>query len=162
MPEVFIGIGANIQPRENINKALALLEQHLHAIDCSPAYQNAAIGFVGPPFINLVVRFLTHLRAVKVQTILKQIEHRCGRTTGAERFASRTMDLDLLLYGDCIIDHNSIQVPRHEILQHAYVLKPLSDLNPHGLHPLTGECYIDLWRAMREHEHTSLQQVFLQ
>jgi len=161
MPEVFIGIGANIKPQANIKKALGLLQQHFHKIHCSPAYQNAAMGFDGPPFINLAARFHTTGEVQAVINILKQIEHQCGRIDGANHFASRTMDLDLLLYGDCILNAGGVQIPRDEILQHAYVLKPLADLYPQGRHPQTGETFLDLWQAMNTNSTPSLLVVEL-
>ncbi|HED12857.1 MAG TPA: 2-amino-4-hydroxy-6-hydroxymethyldihydropteridine diphosphokinase [Gammaproteobacteria bacterium] len=162
MPDIFIGLGANLDPGKNIRKALGLLRLYFNEITCSPVYQNAAVGFDGPPFINLVARFHSSTSAIEVQVILKQIEHQCGRTKESKRFTSRTMDIDLLLFGDQISQDGGIHVPRNEILQHAYVLKPLADLYPQGLHPVSKERFIDLWQAMEKCIETSLLAVRLQ
>jgi len=161
MPDVFVGVGANLDPGKNIRKALRLLQQDFNNICCSPVYQNTAVGFDGPPFINLVVQFDSSAGADEVHNMLKRIEYQCGRIEGAERFASRTMDLDLLLYGDRILHGNGVHVPREDILQHAYVLKPLADLYPQGVHPLQGQRYIDLWRVMEKNRKPVLLAVQL-
>jgi len=161
MPEVYVGIGANLQPRKHIHKALGLLRQDFQEIRCSPAYRNAAVGFTGPAFINLVAGFSTRLSACEVQSRLKQIEHHCGRSFTAERFASRTMDIDLLLYGEQILQQEGIEIPRQEILQQAYVLRPLSDLIPLGVFPGTELCFMVLWQQLEQCTQPWLEPVAL-
>ena len=76
---------------------------------------------------------------------LKQIEDENGRVRGSEKFAPRTLDLDLLTYDDTVID-NPIVLPREEILYNAFVLRPLADLVPQHMHPLVKKTYQSLWQ----------------
>ena len=64
---------------------------------------------------------------------------------GVNRNGSRSLDLDLLLYGDAVFHDQGLDVPRREIFDHAYILKPLTDLLPEAHHPVTGESFADIW-----------------
>ncbi len=76
------------------------------------------------------------------------IEDRLGRDRSLPKFASRPIDLDLLLYGDAIVDRPGLRVPRPEILEYAFVLRPLADLAPDLVHPESGETMAALWQRM--------------
>lgn len=160
MPEVFVGIGSNIEPESHIREAVKLLRARFGRLRLSPVYRNPAVGFVGEDFLNLVVNFETHEPAVIVRASLDAIEAECGRVRDSPRFAPRTLDLDLLMYGDMVAE-SPIRLPRSEILKYAYVLKPLSDIAASRHHPLTGRSLAEHWR---EFDATSqpLVQVQLQ
>lgn len=81
-----------------------------------------------------------------------------GRVRGPDPFSSRTLDLDLLLYGDAVLPEPSIRVPREDIRKYAFVLGPLAELAPGLRHPLTGETMAELWAAFDQAAHP-LQRV---
>lgn len=145
MTRVFVGIGSNVEPERRIREALRLLHRRFGPAELSPIYRNPAVGFQGDDFLNLVVAFDSPEDAANVHAALDEIERQCGRVRGGPRFAPRTLDLDLLLYGDLVADA-PVKLPRPEILKYAYVLKPLADLVPERRHPLTGRSFAEHWR----------------
>lgn len=145
MTTVFVGIGSNVEPEARVRQALRGLRAHFGDLNISPVYRNPAVGFQGDDFLNLVVAFESEQTPARVHTALNEIERQCGRIRGGPRFAPRTLDLDLLLYGD-LIAGLPVRLPRPEILQYAYVLKPLAELAPERRHPLTGRSFAEHWR----------------
>lgn len=149
MTWAYIGVGSNIEPRRHIRKALELLAKRFGEIQASPMYACPAVGFSGANFINLVVGINTDLDLSTVLRALHDIEAQCGRVRG-ERTASRTMDLDLLLFGDQVIDEGRVRLPRDDILKYAFVLKPLADIAAEIAHPVDGRSYAELWQAFSQ------------
>lgn len=146
MPHVYLSIGSNIEREQNLCSAVAALRQHFGSLMISPVYESEPVGFEGDDFYNLVVGLDTDRSLDEVNAVLRGIENAHGRVRGGDKFSSRTLDLDVLLYGD-MIDHTPPRdIPRREITQHAFVLKPLSDIAGCLRHPETGETFADLWR----------------
>ena len=145
MTRAYISVGSNQEPRAHVLKALGELEAAFGEIDRSPVYESVAVGFTGENFLNLVVGFDTAMAIEQVADILDRIEQTCGRVRGGERFSSRTMDLDLLLFGDFVRHDNFWDIPRKEIEQYAFVLKPLVDIAPEEIHPELGKTFSRLW-----------------
>ncbi len=145
MPEIFIGIGSNIEPESHIREAVRRLRTCFGGLRLSPVYRNPAVGFVGEDFLNLAVAFDSREPVAGVRSTLDAIEAECGRVRGSPRFAARTLDLDLLMYGEVVTDF-PVRLPRAEILKYAYVLKPLTDLAANRRHPLTGRKLAAHWR----------------
>lgn len=143
MAEVFVGIGSNVQAPRHIAAALRELAAEFGEITASPVYQNPALGFVGDDFLNLVTGFETSLAIEPLNERLHEIERRAGRDRQEARWGPRTLDLDLLLYGDEI--RKSPPLPRPDILRRAFVLRPLADLAGQLRHPLTGKTYAEHW-----------------
>lgn len=146
MTEVVVGIGSNIEPERHVREALAALAVRFGTLDISPAYACPAVGFSGADFVNLVVAFEADESIASVQAGLRDIEAACGRDRAA-RDGSRTMDLDMLLFGDAVFDDGDIRVPRADILDYAFVLRPLAEIRPASRHPTDGRAYRDLWAA---------------
>jgi len=144
MPEVFVGIGSNIEPEPHIREAVRRLRTRFGVLRLSPVYRNPAVGFVGEDFLNLAVAFDSREPVTGVCAALDGIETECGRVCGSPRFAPRTLDLDLLMVGDLVTD-SPLTLPRTEILKYAYVLKPLTDLAASLRHPLTGRSLTEHW-----------------
>ena len=144
MTEVFVGIGSNVEPEKNVRQAVALLRQRFRNLRLSPVYRNKAVGFEGDDFFNLVAVFETDLGVTELNTVLDAIELHCGRERGARKFSPRTLDLDLLLYGDRVSD-KPVRLPRKEVLKYAFVLKPLVDLAGEHRHPETGRSFAEHW-----------------
>ena len=89
----------------------------------------------------------------EVEAALESIEADSGRERGDEKFGPRTLDLDLLLYGDEVIDGEGRKVPREEITRYAFVLKPLADLAGDKLHPVSGRSFSLLWQEFDQDRH---------
>lgn len=145
MPRVFVGIGSNVDRERSIRAGVADLRQQYRDAQLSSVYESDAVGFDGDAFYNLVAAFDTEDSIEQVVTNLAAIEDRRGRVRNGERFAARTLDLDLLLYGDEIITTGSYHVPRNEIPRYAFVLWPLAEMAPEMEHPETGENYAAMW-----------------
>lgn len=147
MNEVLLGLGSNIEPRDNLRAGLQELERKFGPLERSATYEGAAIGFAGDPFWNLVVAISSPLSVGELQKSLRQIEYAHGRPVDAKRCSPRTLDIDLLLVGDLTGIVDGIELPRREILQHAFVLRPLAELRPDSTHPTDGRSYLTLWQA---------------
>lgn len=144
---VWLSLGSNISPTENIAAAIVDLRAQFGDLVISPVYESAAMGFSGDNFLNLVVGMETSLTPHALARDLRTIEERHGRVRGMDKFSSRTLDIDLLTFGDQVIDDGVIQVPRREILRYAFVLLPLSEVAGEERHPQTGQTYRAHWQA---------------
>lgn len=146
MPRVFVGIGSNIDRERSIRAGVADLRQQYADVQLSSVYESDAVGFDGDAFYNLVAAFDTDDDVEQVVASLAQIEDQHGRVRNGERFAARTLDLDLLLFGDEIINAEKYHVPRDEIPRYAFVLWPLAEIAPAATHPEIGETYAVMWK----------------
>ncbi|GJL81613.1 MAG: 2-amino-4-hydroxy-6-hydroxymethyldihydropteridine diphosphokinase [marine bacterium B5-7] len=142
---IALGIGSNLEKRRHLQNAINALHEIFGNIDVSPVYRSASVGFDGPDFFNLVVVTETTLSVSDLHTELRALEKAEGRTRVGERFSVRSLDIDILLYGDANLHGHGFDIPRGEILEHDYVLKPLTDLLPETCHPQNGRSFGDLW-----------------
>lgn len=133
MPTVFIGIGSNLGERERlIDDALRLLgaQQEIEVAAVSTVRETEPVGVVDQPrFLNAAARLETELTAREVLDRLLAVERELGRVR-VERYGPRTIDLDLLLYGDEVIDEPGLHVPHPRLQERRFVLEPLLDLDP--------------------------------
>jgi 2-amino-4-hydroxy-6-hydroxymethyldihydropteridine diphosphokinase len=153
MPEVYVAAGSNVEPERHLAQAVAALRQEFPGARFSPWYRNTAVGFEGEDFINLVAGFRTELPLAEVLIRLHGIEAQCGRPRNAPRWAPRSMDLDVLLYGSLVCDEPGVRVPRPDLLKRAYMLGPLADIAPDVLHPTENRTIGELWRAFDRAAH---------
>ena len=160
MPEAFVAAGSNIRPRAHLRQAIATLAGAYPGLRVSRAWSNAAVGFKGDDFINLVVRFETGEPLAKVLERLKAVEESCGRQHGAKKWAPRTLDLDLLLYGDLVGQFPGATLPHADLTERAYVLGPLAELAPQHRHPVLGATFSALWEEFDRRSH-ALREVSL-
>lgn len=150
MAELFVGIGSNQNAAVNVRAAVAGLQALLGPLQLSSVYESEAVGFVGPPFLNLVARATTELTLDAVVAGLRAIETALGRRRAAAAEAScHSADLDLLLY-DRLCVEVPVVLPRPEILTNAFVLWPLAELAPELRHPRDGRSYAELWQAYEQ------------
>lgn len=161
---VYFGIGSNLERKKHIQAGIAeLAESFPHSpLRVSSVYESEALGFAGPPFYNLVATTATPIPLSEVQQKIREIESRYGRPPDAEKFSSRTLDIDILMYGDCVqheVPDREPQLPRPEILTSAFVLKPLAELAPHVCHPVSKTSFQRLWKAFQEQEHNQHQHL---
>ena len=134
MPLVYVGLGANLGDREGtIRTALARLGEH-EAIDVqrvSRLRETDPVGYEDQPrFLNGVARLQTSLEPRELLTVLLDLERDLGRTRHGPRFGPRTIDLDILLYDDRIIDEPGLRVPHPRLAERLFVLQPLAELDP--------------------------------
>lgn len=138
MTRCFVALGSNLgEPLTQLRQALTQLHNlpDTRVIGCSAVYQNPAIGpGEQPDYLNAVVALRTELPAVDLLHALQSIENQQGRQRG-ERWAARTLDLDILLYGDERFDTAELTVPHPRMLQRNFVLYPLHDVAPDLLLP---------------------------
>ena len=153
MTEVYVAAGSNVAPEQNLARAVAELEKEFPGTRLSPWYRNRAVGFSGDDFINLVAGFSTQLPLAEVLQRLHAIEALCGRTREAPRWAPRSMDLDVLLYGNLVCDDGRVKLPRPDLLKRAYMLGPLAALAPEVMHPTEHATIGELWRRFDRAAH---------
>ncbi len=146
MTTLALSIGSNIDAESNIRAALGALSLEFENIRNSTTYESQAVGFDGDNFLNLVVLADTNKGLDDVTTFLKRLEDRLGRDRLQTRFSGRTMDVDILLYGNESGMFCGIELPRPEVTENAYVLQPLAELLPDVVHPATGMSYLKLWQ----------------
>ena len=140
MARAFIGIGSNIDPEKNIRQALRQLAQAVPLTAISTFYREPAIERPDEPaFYNGVVAIETRLPPMRLkQDVLRRIEADLGRLRSSDKYASRPIDLDLLLYDDCVLSNNQLILPDPDILERAFVAIPLCELAPDLLLPGSG------------------------
>jgi len=147
MAWVYISLGSNID-REALTRAgVDALRKQYGELLLSSVYESEAVGFVGENFYNMVIALQTHDDVRRVAQTLHAIEDEHGRDRTGPRFSSRTLDLDLLLYDDLVVDEEKLQIPRDEILQRAFVLWPMAEVAADLIHPTEGKSYAELWDA---------------
>ena len=146
MPICFISIGSNINPEHNIPSALEALQDKFGSLTYSSVYESASVGFAGDAFLNLVISFYSDHDPVHIALQLKNIEEEHERVRTEEKFSSRTLDLDLLLYDQKIIATEALTIPHKDILDYAFVLEPLAEIAPERHHPVKDVCFEKLWQ----------------
>ena len=149
MSLVYLGLGSNIAPHDNIPQGLQALRQQFTVLQESPWYQSPARGFDGPDFINLVIsiQFEGSLPALAAE--IKTLEAACGRPKQAKKYASRTLDVDILLFDELCGTIHGIHLPRTDVCLCAYVLKPLLDIAPDLVHPTSQKPLKEYWPAVQ-------------
>lgn len=135
MTRVYIGIGSNIERERHIATALDRLDLLFDNLTVSPVYESEAIGFNGALFLNLVVGADTELELADVLAAIRAIESDNGNSGQQPKFSARSLDLDLLIYGDYCGTGFGTALPRADITDYAYTLWPLVDIAAYELHP---------------------------
>lgn len=157
MTHVLLGVGSNRQRQYHLTEGLIALHQEFATADnplyVSRVFESAAVGFDGAPFYNLVVGFTTAASVEFIQQRCKALEIRFGHQPGVAKYSPRTLDIDILLYDQMVMEH-PVQLPRAEILHNAFVLWPLAELVPNFIHPLEQRTLQSLWD-----EYESSQQL---
>lgn len=141
MPLAYLSLGSNLDKERNLPAAVRLLAEHgpLHAV--SHVYETAPVGNPDDPaFFNAAVALETALPPAELkQHVLAAIERRLGRQRSADRNAPRTIDIDISLYDQAVLDMGQRHIPDPEILRFPHIAVPLADLAPDYCHPETGQ-----------------------
>ena len=143
--QVWVGAGSNVEPVAHLRLAVAELDAQYGPLELSGVYRNPPVGFSGADFLNMVIGFRTGLSCSAVMESLESIHRQAGRVSGEQKFGPRTLDLDLLLFGELV--DPLLRVPRADVLRYAFVLGPLADTAAALRHPVTGVSMADSWTA---------------
>lgn len=142
--QCFVSVGSNVEKEKNIVAGLNSLREKFGELTVSPIYETVAVGFAGENFYNLVVGFESDLSAPEIFETLRKLEFKHGRLPNSQKFSPRTLDLDLLLYGDEIIETQTLKLPREDIEKYLFVLQPLADIAPNLHHPVLKKTYAEM------------------
>ncbi|NIL94621.1 MAG: 2-amino-4-hydroxy-6-hydroxymethyldihydropteridine diphosphokinase [Woeseiaceae bacterium] len=153
MATVYLSLGSNIDAENNLRLGVGELRQRFGAVSLSGTYRNAAVGFDGADFLNLVAAFESQEEPLEIQRHIEEIHDKAGRQRGGAKFSSRPLDIDLLMYGDSIIDEPPLRIPRPDVLEYVFVLGPLAELAPDLVHPETGRSMRDHWQECDTGRH---------
>ena len=150
--QVFIGVGSNLgNRRAYYQKALDLLADlpQTSIVRCSSLYETEPIGEAKNWYVNGVVELETGLSPQQLLSRLQKIESALGRKR-AKKWASRTIDLDILLFDQQIVNQERLKIPHPEMHRRRFVLLPLSELAPQLTHPLLGSTVTELLAGLAD------------
>ena len=153
MAIVYLGIGSNLQPSANLQLAARELRSRFTLREISSVYRNKAVGLEGEEFLNAVACIETDMSPLQVCRELEAIHDMAGRRRGGNAFVSRTLDIDLLLYDQEIIDESPVRIPRGDILTYSFVLGPLAEIAPDLVHPASGRTIAAHWAEFDTDSH---------
>ena len=153
MATVYVGLGSNIDPEKNLRLGLRELRDRFGELQTSAVYRSKAIGFEGDDFLNLVVGFESHSSPLEICDAIELIHNLSGRDRDGGKWESRPLDIDLLLYNDLVVDERPVCVPRRDVLEYSFVLRPLAELAPDLVHPVTGRTMQEHWRNFDQASH---------
>lgn len=135
MAKVYLSLGSNIQRYKRISAALDALAQQFGELIVSPVYESVSVGFEGDNFLNLVVGMDTDVSVGALSVALREIENNNGRVRAGSKFSARTLDIDILTYGNNVGIVDGIELPRDEITKYGFVITPLVDIAASELLP---------------------------
>jgi len=153
MAKVYLGLGSNIDSQNHVRLGIRELRIHYGVLELSKIYRNAAFGFNGADFLNMVVGLETDESPGQIQGEIATIHQRIGRGPAKPKYSSRALDIDLLLYDDLICDEPGLQLPRRDVLDYSFVLRPLAELAPGLVHPVTGKSIASQWAEYDKDSH---------
>lgn len=152
MARVFLGLGSNVDPEAHLRMGLAELRERFGELCVSDVYRSKPLGFAGDDFLNLVVGLDSERSPQAISEELEIIHRLAGRQRGGGPFVSRTLDIDLLLFDD-LVDTENLNIPRPDVLNYSFVLRPLSEIAPDHPHPVTGRRLSSHWAEFEADSH---------
>ncbi len=149
--EVYLGLGSNMGNRqENLEKALDFLSQRLRVARVSSMYDTEPLGNTDQPrFLNLACRVNTVLEPAALLALAKGIESKMGRAFGKAN-GPRPIDIDILIYGDRIMDTPDLVIPHPRMTERAFVLVPLAEIAPDLRNPANGKTVREMLAGITE------------
>jgi 2-amino-4-hydroxy-6-hydroxymethyldihydropteridine diphosphokinase len=153
MTKVYLGLGANVgNAAEQIQQAIVLLSEKAKLVAQAPLYVTRPYGLADQPdFLNGAVAIETELGLEELRTFTKEIEDRLGRVRGV-RNGPRSIDIDILLYGNVVRDEPELKVPHRDLTRRDFVLRPLLDLDSELLDPVSGRRLRECLEAIPEND----------
>jgi 2-amino-4-hydroxy-6-hydroxymethyldihydropteridine diphosphokinase len=142
---VFLALGSNINAERNLRAAVQRLAARFRLLAVSPVYETAPVGKTDQPnFLNAAALVETDLAAGDVKHALQEIEQELGRVRTGDKNAPRTIDLDIALFGDQVLDLGQRHIPDPDLVQYPHIARPLADLAPELVHPETGQTLLEI------------------
>jgi 2-amino-4-hydroxy-6-hydroxymethyldihydropteridine diphosphokinase len=153
MARVYVSLGSNIEPEANLALAVRALRERYEDVQLSPVYRNEAVGFAGDDFVNLVAGFESQSSPLAICEEIELIHNLAGRDRKGGKWEARPLDIDLLLYNDLVMDDRPVRIPREDVLEYSFVLRPLAELAPDLVHPVTGRTMLEHWQEFDASSH---------
>jgi 2-amino-4-hydroxy-6-hydroxymethyldihydropteridine diphosphokinase len=149
----FLGIGTNLGDREqNISKSIALINDAIGEVTTtSHIYETEPWGFESEnTFLNIVLKVQTELKPVALLRKIHGIENQLGRVRNDTQYSSRIVDIDILFYNNIIINRKNMQIPHPRVSERRFVLVPLCEIEPDGIHPVLGKSFSNMLDECRD------------
>ena len=148
---MYLSLGSNLGDRqENLDRALDFLSQRLRLEKISSVYETEPVGNINQPrFLNLVCQAYTRLVPMELLTLVKGIERKLGRTFNKPN-TPRPIDIDILFYGEQVIETPELVIPHPRLAERAFVLIPLAEIAPDLVHSIGGKPVKELLKEVRE------------
>jgi len=142
---IYLALGSNVgDSAANIQQAIELMRSKITDISEAPIYSSKAVGYTDQPdFLNTAVRGQTELQPLELLKFVKNIEQQVGRIQRF-RWGPREIDIDIIFYGDQVIEMPSLTIPHPRFAERDFVLRPISDLSPHRIDPTSGKTVSEL------------------
>ncbi len=144
--KALLSIGCNIDALVKISFAVESLKKTFPIVRVSSLYESEAVGVSGNNFLNIAVRIETELNIPDLFKFVRNVESQAGRDRTEGILESSGLDIDILTYDDCVGEFDGLRLPRKSFENFAYVLLPLSELEPNLLHPKLNKTYLQLWQ----------------
>jgi 2-amino-4-hydroxy-6-hydroxymethyldihydropteridine diphosphokinase len=147
----YLSLGSNVEPELHLHAAIEALRARFGDVVVSALHRTPAVGFDGPDFLNAAAVLDSDLEPQPLNDWLHALEDAHGRDRSGPRFGDRTLDIDIVLFDDRVLDGDGhLRIPRPE-LKHAFVLRPLAEIAPGVVVPGTGRTLAALWAAHPDH-----------
>lgn len=160
MSLALLSLGSNVEPEIHLRRAIAALHARFDDVVVSPVYRFPAVGYSGPDFLNAAATLRTGLSPEGLNDWLHALEDAHGRDRSGPRYSDRTLDIDIVLFDDAVLDGaEHLRIPRDE-LRHAFVLRPAAEIAPDWVHPVERVTLADLWAAHAD-RHVAFERVAL-
>ena len=153
MPIAYLGLGSNLDAGQNLQLASREFRRRFSLQKISTVYRSEALGFDGAEFLNAVACIETELTPQELHEEIELIHDLAGRQRRQGTISSRTLDIDLLLYDQLVLNEPPLLLPRQDVLQYSFVLRPLAEIAPDLRHPVTGKLISDHWREFDAASH---------
>jgi 2-amino-4-hydroxy-6-hydroxymethyldihydropteridine diphosphokinase len=160
MTAVYLALGSNVgDSRGNIAQAIKSLGTSVKQIKQAPIYISRAVGYTDQPdFLNTAISGQTVLSPPDLLKFTAEVEQRVGRTASFQ-WGPREIDIDIIFYGDTVLETKDLAIPHREFRKRDFVLQPLNDLNPQMTDPASGQTVRQLLAAINPSERSILNKV---
>lgn len=143
---VYLSLGSNVEPERNLPRCIKILAETCQILAVSRVYETAYVGPAAQDnFLNAAVLVETEMGLASLKSeVLLDMENRLGRVRTADKYAARTIDIDISLFNDEVLSLGARHIPDPEILEYAHIALPLADLDAEYRHPETGQTLADI------------------